>query len=184
MEPLIFDTGPLSHFARIESLEVLRIIAGERRCIVPEAVVAELRRGVQRDSRIQAVLEAGWIEKREAPTDDELAAYATFASRLVSGGRNVGDAAVLALAKTLPGQAVIDDRIAHRIGTRAGVACTRTLRLLCEGIRSNLLTHDDVSDLADELIATDYHLPFGPGEFVKWAEENDLAASHPDESEL
>ncbi len=43
-------------------------------------------------------------------------------------------------------------------------------------IFSNMLTLDDVSDLADELIATDYHLPFGPGEFVKWAEENDLAA--------
>lgn len=98
MEPLIFDTGPLSHFARTESLEVLRIIAGERRCIVSEAVVAELQRGVQRDSRIQAVLEAGWIEQREAQDDDELAAYATFASRLVSDDRNVGDAAVLALA--------------------------------------------------------------------------------------
>ena len=177
MEPLIFDTGPLSQFARIESLEVLRLIVGERPCMVPEAVVVELRRGAQRDSRIQAVLEADWIEKRDAPDGGELAAYATFASRLVSGDRNVGDAAVLALAKTLPGQAVIDDRVAHRIGMKAGVSCTRTLALLCQGIRSNLLTLDDVSDLADELIVTDYHLPFGPGEFVKWAEENDLTAS-------
>lgn len=177
MEPLIFDTGPLSHFARIESLEVLKVIVGERHCIVPEAVVVELQRGVQRDSRIQAVLEAGWIEQREAQADDELAAYATFASRLVSGDRNVGDAAVLALAKTLPGQAVIDDRTAHRIGIKEGVSCTRTLALLCEGIRSKLLTLDDVSDLVDELIATNYHLPFGPGEFVKWAEKNDLTAS-------
>ena len=177
MEPLVFDTGPLSHFARIESLGVLRIIVGERRCMIPEAVVVELRRGAQRDNRIQAVLEADWIEKRDLLTDDELAAYATFASRLVSGDRNVGDAAVLALAKTLPGQAVLDDRVAHRIGTKAGVACTRTLALLCEGIRSNMLTLDEVSDLADELTATNYHLPFGPGEFVKWARDNDLTAS-------
>lgn len=177
MEPLIFDTGPLSHFARIESLDVLRLVVGERPCIVPEAVVVELRRGTQQDSRIQAVLEADWIEKRDAPDGDELAAYATFASRLVSGDRNVGDAAVLALAKTLPGQAVVDDRTAHRIGMKEGVSCTRTLALLCEGVRSNLLTFDDVSDLADELIATKYHLPFGPGEFVKWAKENGLVAT-------
>lgn len=113
MEPLIFDTGPLSQFACIESLEVLKVIVGERRCMVPEAVVVELRRGAQQDSRIQAVLEAGWIEKRDAPAGDELAAYATFASRLVAGDRNVGDAAVLALAKTFPGQAVIDSRNLH-----------------------------------------------------------------------
>lgn len=60
---------------------------------------------------------------------------------------------------------------------REGVSCTRTLALLCEGIRSNLLTLDDVSDFGDELIATNYHLPFGPGEFAKSAEENGLTAS-------
>ena len=40
-----------------------------------------------------------------------------------------------------------------------------------------MLTLDEVSDLADELTATNYHLPFGPGEFVKWARDNDLTAS-------
>lgn len=102
MQSLIFDTSPLSHFARIESLEVLRVVVGERRSIIPQAVVVELQRGVQNDLRIRAVLEASWIEQRDTQADDELAAYAEFASRLVSGGRNVGDAAVLALARRCP----------------------------------------------------------------------------------
>ena len=174
MQPLIFDTSPLSQFARIESLDVLRAIVGERRSIIPQAVVVELRRGVLNDPRIRAVLEASWIEQRDTQTDDELAEYAGFASRLVSGDRNVGDAAVLALAKTLPGQAVIDDSVAHRLGTEAGVSCTRTLALLCDGIRDGLLRLEEVSDLADELIATNYRLPFGPGGFAIWAKYNDL----------
>ena len=176
MQPLIFDTSPLSQFARIERLGVLRAIVGERRSIIPQAVVVELQRGVQSDPRIREVLEASWIEQRGTQTDDELAVYAGFASRLVSGDRNVGDAAVLALARTLPGQAVIDDSVAHRLGTEAGVSCTRTLALLCDGIREGLLTLEEVSDLADELIATDYRLPFGPGDFIMWAKNNDLVS--------
>ena len=174
MLTLVFDTGPLSHFARIESLDVLKHVVGERRALIPQAVVEELNRGAQLDQRIRAVLEADWIEHRGMQTDDELEAFARFASRLVSGDRNVGEAAALALAETLPGQAVIDDNTAHRIGTQAGVSCTRTLALLCAGIRSGLLTVNAVSDLADRLIATDYRLPFGPGDFAKWAADNNL----------
>lgn len=177
MHTLVFDTGPLSHFARIQSLDVLKEVVGDRRAVVPQAVVEELRRGLGRGYRLAAVLDADWIEQRDTQSDEELGAFAEFASRLMSRDRNVGDAAVLALAKTLPGRAVIDDNVAHRIGTAAGVTCTRTLALLCEGIRTGLLTVDAVSDLADKLIATTYRLPFGPGGFADWAEANDLFAA-------
>ena len=42
---------------------------------------------MQRDYRIQAALDADWIEHRNTQTDDELEEYARFASRLVSGDR-------------------------------------------------------------------------------------------------
>ena len=64
MLTLVFDTGPLSHFARIESLDVLKHVVGERRALIPQAVVEELNRGAQLDQRIRAVLEADWIEHR------------------------------------------------------------------------------------------------------------------------
>ena len=176
MSTLVFDTGPLSHFARAEWLEVLRAVIGERRAVIPDAVVTELQRGAQEDHRLRAVLNADWIEQRELRTEPELRAFAGFASRLVSGQRNIGEAAVLALAETIPAQAVVDDNAAHKAAQRAGVSCTRTLALLCEAIGNDLLTIDLVSEIADDLITTEYRLPFKPGDFANWAIENGLVA--------
>ena len=170
----MFDTGPLSHFARARWLGVLEAVVGDRRAVIPEAVVTELQLGAHNDPRLRAVLDADWIERRELHTESERQAYAVFARRLISGQRNVGDAAVLALAATIPAQAVIDDSAAYNVGKRAGVSCTRTLALLSESIREGLLTLDQVSDVVDDLIASEYRLPFGPGEFAEWAIANEL----------
>lgn len=109
MDTFVFDTGPLSHFARADILGVLRMVIGPNRAIIPDSVVTELKHGVSRNYRIQAVLDAEWIQRRALSTTTELTAFARFASRLVSDDRNVGDAAVLALSQTLPARAVIDD---------------------------------------------------------------------------
>lgn len=174
MDVLVFDTGPLSHFARADILGVLKIVVGERRAVVPEAVVTELREGVHLDSRIQTVLDAGWIEHRAISAGEEVEAYGRFSKRLVFRDRNVGDAAVLALAHAMPARAVIDDRDACDIASKEGVALSRTLNLLCEAVHSQLLTLDFVSEIADELIRTEYRLPFGPGEFKAWAVRESL----------
>ena len=174
MDTLVFDTGPLSHFARADILGVLKVVVGKRRAIIPEAVVTELSEGLHLNPRIQMVLEADWIERRAIATTTEAEAYARFARRLVSGDRNVGDAAVLALAQTVPARAVIDDWDACEIARKEKVVLSRTLNLLCEAIHSGLLTLDFVSDIADELIQTEYRLPFGPGEFKAWAARQNL----------
>jgi hypothetical protein len=49
-----------------------------------------------------------------------------------------------------------------------------TLGLLCDAIRDGLLTVKLVSAVADDLMTTQYRLPFGPGGFEKWASENGL----------
>ena len=106
-------------------------------------------------------------------TGVEVASVAKYASRLVSGVRNLGEVEVLALAETIPAIAVVDDQVANRLAKKSNVACTRTLALLCEAIREYRLTLDDVADLVDEMLAH-YRFPFGHGEFARWAEENDL----------
>ena len=174
MDTLVFDTGPLSHFARADILGVLKAVVGERRAVIPMAVVAELEPGADLDYRVRAVLDADWIEHRAIETAAEVAAFARFASHLVSGGRNVGEAAVLSLAETLPAQAVIDDGAAYKAAKKASVSCTRTLKLLCEAVQGGLLTVGFVSDIADELLTTEYRLPFGSGEFARWAIDNNL----------
>ena len=168
----MFDTGPLSHFARAGLTDALRLVIGERRAVIPAAVEGELRNGTHLHSSIQLVLDADWIEVRQLDSPEEVAALSKYAARLVSGTRNIGEAAALALAETLPGCAVIDDAVAHKFASRQGVHVTRTLALLCQAITENVLTPEAVSSIADELIETSYRLPFDKGGFARWADEN------------
>ncbi len=174
MPTLVFDTGPLSHFARAHRLDVLRTVVADNAVVIPRPVVEELRRGAHLHRDIGAVVEADWIEHRQIQTDAEAEAFGRYAARMVSGDRNVGEAAVLALAETIRATAVVDDAVAYRLAKRRGVSCIRTLALLVDAIHLGALTLNDVSDLADSLIATEYRLPFGPGDFAKWATEKNL----------
>lgn len=173
-ELLVFDTGPLSHFAQENWLGVLKAVVAPRTAVVPDMVVEELRRGAERDTRIRAVLDATWIEHRELLDDRELTAYESYAELLVYRERNRGEAAVLALAATAGGVAVVDDGAARRAARVRGVRYKPTLSLLCDAIRQDLLTVRLVSALADDLLAGVYRLPFGPGGFEKWAGDNGL----------
>lgn len=171
-EVLVFDTGPLMHFAKNGWLGVLKAVVSERSALVPDMVVAELRRAAEQDDRVRPVLDADWIQRRELSTDEEIVAFATFSEYLVRGERNRGEAAVLALAATAGGTAVIDDGAGRKAAVRHGVALRPTLALLCEAIRQDLLTVRLVSALADDLLIGAYRLPFGPGGFEKWLADN------------
>ena len=169
MDAFVFDTGPLAHFARAGWLGVLKSLVGSSRAIIPVQVVSELQKAAGREDAIGAALDATWIEHHELRTEEELLAFGKFASQLVYGERNVGETAVLAIAATMPAQAVLDDSVAHKVAHKAGLSCKRTLALLCEAVRDGLLTAELVSHIADDLIETEYRLPFAPSEFIPWA---------------
>ena len=169
MDAFVFDTGPLAHFARAGWLGALKSLVGSSRVIIPVEVVSELQKAAGQEHAMGAVLDATWIEHHELRTDEELSAFGKFAPQLVSGERNVGESAVLAIAATMPAQAVLDDSVAYKIAQKAGLSCKRTLALLCDAVRDDLLTAELVSDIADDLIETEYRLPFAPGEFIPWA---------------
>lgn len=120
------------------------------------------------------VLDASWIERRELRSDKEIEAFAKFSALLVKGHRNLGEAAVLALASTMDGVAVIDDGAGRRAAAAHGVRLRPTLSLLCEAIREELLTVALVSALADDLLINQYRLPFEPGAFEQWAQGQGL----------
>ncbi len=77
----MFDTGPLSHFARAGLTDALRLVVGERRAVIPAAVEGELRNGAHLHSSIQVVLDADWIEVRQLDSPEEMAALSTYAAR-------------------------------------------------------------------------------------------------------
>lgn len=170
-EILVFDTGPLSHFARQEWLGVLKAVVGDRQAIIPDVVIAELQRGATMDSRLQAVIEATWITRRTLDSPEEIQEFARFSALLVKGDRNIGEAGALALAVCEGGTIVIDDGAARKAAEDHGVPLKPTLALLCEAIRGGLLTVKLVSALADDLLADSYRLPFGPGDFARWARD-------------
>ena len=55
---LIFDTGPLVHFAREGWLGPLRAVVGGRRALIPDVVADELRVFAAGESRVLPVLES------------------------------------------------------------------------------------------------------------------------------
>lgn len=171
---LVFDTGPLSHFTQEGWLGILRHILGDRRAVIPDTVVAELRTGAVGRPHLNLVLEASWIEQHELLSDEELSEFAHFSSLLVVRERNRGEAGVLAYAKANRATAIIDDGPGRKAAQTYEVRCQGTLALLCEGIRGGHLTIGIVSSVADHLIEGEYRLPFGPGGFEKWARENGL----------
>ncbi|GAA3830741.1 hypothetical protein GCM10022226_59500 [Sphaerisporangium flaviroseum] len=170
----MFDTGPLSHFAINNWLGPLKAVVGGRRALIPDVVVDELRAGAARHHSITAVLNAPWIEHYELRGREEITAFGRFSELLVRKERNRGEAGVLALASTVGGVAVVDDRAARKAAESHKIKTRPTLALLCDAIRQGLLTPMLVGELADDLLASEYHLPFGPGGFVTWATENGL----------
>ncbi|MEO3857429.1 hypothetical protein [Acrocarpospora sp. B8E8] len=70
--------------------------------------------------------------------------------------------------------AVVDDGAARKAAASFNIDYCPTLRLLCWSIRDGLLTVPLVAELADDLLFSKYHLPFRPGGFKLWAEENGL----------
>ena len=164
----MFDTGPLSHMEMVGRLDVFRAAIGDSRALIPEGVQAELRRGVEAQPVLQEVLDATWLTVRRLDTDDELVSYASFAERLVEDGRNQGEAEVLALAATLPGIAVVDDGDARTVAQKARVQLKPTLALLFDAIRADIISEQELDEIADDLIASKYRLPFSAGEAIAW----------------
>src|SRR5882672_2755465 len=159
---LVFDTGPLSHFALAGWLGILRHVVGERKAIIPDTVVSELRGAVHEHVHLQAVLDAIWLERRTLTSDDEIREFARFSSLLVANGRNQGEAGVLAYAKANGATAIIDDGPGRKAARSTGVPCQGTLGLLCDAVRDGHLSPELISTVADHLLESDYRLPFKP----------------------
>ncbi|HEY2694625.1 MAG TPA: hypothetical protein VGJ45_04095 [Pseudonocardiaceae bacterium] len=157
---LVFDTGPLSHIAKQGWLGALRFITNGSRAVIPDTVVAELR--------------AGLNNRPYLTSPAEVATFATFASFLVAGNRNWGEAGVLAYASVHNATAIIDDGPARKAAKKYGIPCRGTLGLVCDAVNHGHITVEMASALADDLLESEYRLPFKRGDFVPWAKDQGL----------
>jgi len=173
--PLIFDTTCLSNFARAGRFATLEAIVGTRRCIAPAEVMDELQAGSEMIADLAAVLTADWLESFKLSDTQELAVFARYKTQLGGGiSENLGEAAVLALAKVHGGVAIIDERAASRIAQRDGIIAHGSLWLIVQGIRIGELDRSDAEQLVDELRDTGMRLPTSGNELFTWAQEQGL----------
>jgi predicted nucleic acid-binding protein len=171
---LVFDTGPLRHFATAGWLGVLHFLAGDRQVLIPESVERELRAQLQDEAMLGSILTASWITVDRSDDAVFLVAFSHYEGLLAKDGRNRGECGVLALGTTRGFTIVLDDGEARGVAKDAHLDVTATLPLLCEAIRAGKLTVDVVESLADDLIEDDYYLPFDRGAFRQWATEEGL----------
>jgi predicted nucleic acid-binding protein len=159
---LVFNSSPLSHFARAGRLAVLDRLTAAHRRVVPQAVLDELR--------------AGEPVHPPLACDDlaELRAFAHYVRVLGAGERDIGEASVLAWAKVNRGIAVIDERAGTQAAHARGVAVHGTLWLIANGLNAGELLLPEAERLVDQLRSTDARLPCSGAEFFEWAKAQGL----------
>jgi predicted nucleic acid-binding protein len=121
---IVFDTTPLSHFARARRLATLEAITAGHRRITTEAVRDELQDATALHPELAGVLELPWLEVVSTSTLGELRVFAEYARRLGAGPRNVGEASVLAWAEVNAAVAITDDQAAKNHGRQRGARST------------------------------------------------------------
>jgi len=174
MTPLVFDTSPLSHFARAGRLPSLARLTASHRCVVPQAVLDELRNGESVHPPLADVRNADWIQVIACDGLAELRAFAHYVRVLGAGTRDIGEASVLAWAEVNGGIAVIDERAGTHAAQARGVTIHGTLWLIANGLNTGELLLPDAERLVDQLRTTDARLPCSGTEFFEWAKANGL----------
>lgn len=172
--PVVFDTGPLRHFAEQGWLQILAFLFAGREVLIPESVERELRDQAHTYPYMVQVLDADWIRVHRSDDLGVVISVSRYEERLVEGKKNHGECGVLGLCEVRGYEAVIDDRVARNLGEQNGIKVTSTLNILVAAIREGQLTLPLVERIADDLLAGEYRLPFGPGGFRRWAAENGL----------
>lgn len=174
MRSLIFDTSPLSHFARAGELRTLANLTASFDRFATQAVLDELSRGARQHSSLTEIERITWLRRVRVDSLDELATFAEYARVLGSGERDVGEASTLAWAEVHHAIAVIDERAGTRRGRERGVEVHGTLWLVAEGCRTDQLSDDGAGALVDALSDNEAWFPCRGSEFLEWARSEQL----------
>lgn len=174
MAVLVFDSAPLCCFARAGALATLeRLTAGDER-VTTQAVLDELRRGVPQHPELGEVLDLPWLLPVGVDSLAELRCFAAYANRLGAGGRDIGEASVLAWAEVHGAIAFTDDQAAVQVGRERGVEVKRTLALIARAVRLSILTEPEAEQLVDALIRAGARFPLESAAFLVWARDQGL----------
>jgi predicted nucleic acid-binding protein len=137
---LVFDASPLVHFARANEIRALEDLVKDFECVTTNAVLGELRKGIELHPTIRDVIDLDWIVTVSCDDLDELYLFSQYMNRLGNVERNAGEASVLAWAEAHSAAAYVDDQVGCNIGRARGVRVHRTLQLVVSAFRADILT--------------------------------------------
>jgi predicted nucleic acid-binding protein len=167
---LVFDSSPLNHFARAGELLVLRDLVVDYECVTTKAVLGELRKGTGEHPVLQEAIDLEWIAIVACDDLDELYLFGQYMNRLGNFERNAGEASVLAWAEAHSAAAYVDDQVACNVGRSRGVQVHRTLQLVINAFRTNILSESKAQILIQSLADTDARFPAAAREnLFAWA---------------
>lgn len=151
----VFDTSPLSAFARVGRLDVVEARFGDEARWTVE-VQDEIRRGVDRHPHLADLLRAEWLGepvRLTEPTD----LVEIERVRWALGGtdarpeRHRGEAATIVAARRLDAVAVLDERDARRLAAARGIPIVGTEGILQACARDAQITWDEAWNLFSEM---------------------------------
>ncbi|MEO6087149.1 MAG: hypothetical protein ABIQ18_28955 [Umezawaea sp.] len=171
---LVLDTTCLSHFARIDRLDVFGDLLSPRRCWTTTAVRAELCHGSKIHPELAGALDLPWLTL--VPSDEwaHLVSFGKWAQRIGTTERNVGEATVFAAAEVLPAIAIVDDRSATQVARNHSLEVHGTLWLLAKACDAGDLTETAARNLVDMLRGSGMRLPCSGADFPAFARKHGI----------
>ncbi|MBM3889882.1 MAG: DUF3368 domain-containing protein [Verrucomicrobia bacterium] len=143
---VLCDASPLVYLHRIQCLDLLERLYG--RVIVPAAVAAEIRRGLQLGHACPRLESLSWVRVQSLPKN-------VFPLTVPDLGP--GEAELIALARMEPGSlAILDDTLARQVAKLNGVKVTGTAGVLLRAKQRGLIT--SVSERLNQLLAEGFWL--------------------------
>ena len=155
------NTTVLSNFAALGRLDLLRQL--HRRLYVSNEVYEEVLDGLEEgydfyagvDTQIYPFVEDGWIELVSMVDEEELRLFRSLPRRL-----HRGEASCLAIARHRGWAFLTDDKLARVTARTWDIEVSRTLGVLVQAVRRELLAGELADGLLQEMIARGYRSPY------------------------
>ena len=153
---------------------MLRDLLINRECWTTGVVLDELNRGVMAHPTLAAVAAQDWLKVARLDSLDEMTLFATWARRVGSGDRDLGEASVFAVAESRAAIAITDDRNAVRVARTYGINVHGTIWILAGACQTGKLAEQAAGNLIDVLRSTGHRLPCTGAEFPEYARRHGL----------
>lgn len=176
----VIDTSVFTHIARAGHLEILELLAPTGVLVVPDSVGFEVNAGRDGHLGIPDIKDLAWVELavlREPEADTQLEVKAHLAT---AGTSDLGECAVIAVAKHRGMLAVLDDRKGRREALGHGVEFRMTLWVVLQAhLHLPGYDREKTVEVVDDLLATGMCLGITSGEslFAQAYEEGWLPSS-------